>query len=82
MNNEKLNYDNREFVLNTIGVYCAITRLRKGITQKMIASELKCSPQNISLFEHGKVDSGIILFWYVKHGLLDILELWGEIAHG
>lgn len=66
-------------ILATIGEYCAMTRLKKGISQREVARELGCTSQNVSSFERGNNNNALILIWYIKHGLMETLEKWGEI---
>ena len=74
-----VNVENQPKILSTIGEYCAMTRIKKGIMQNTVAKEIGCTPQNISNFERGLNNSALILLWYIKHGLLETLEKWGEI---
>lgn len=74
-----VNVENQPKILSTIGEYCAMTRIKKGIPQNTVAKEIGCTPQNISSFERGLNNSALILLWYIKHGLLETLEKWGEI---
>lgn len=79
MNGTSICVDNQPFILATLGEYCAMTRIKKGIPQHAVAKEIGCTPQNISSFERGLNNSALILLWYIKHGLLETLEKWGEI---
>ena len=79
MNRTKITVENQPFILATLGEYCAMTRIKRGIPQTAVAKEIGCTPQNISNFERGLNNSALILFWYIKHGLIETLEKWGEI---
>lgn len=79
MNGTNICVENQPFILATLGEYCAMTRIKRGISQLAVANEIGCSSQNISSFERGNNNNALILLWYIKHGLLETLEKWGEI---
>lgn len=66
--------------LREVGEACKKLRESIGKTQASVASELKLTPQSISLFECGKLDSIYILSWYVSRGLSipGGAEIWQE----
>lgn len=55
--------------LNTLGLWCRQIRERRGKRQSDVAKELDLTPQSISLFENGRLDSIYILSWYIENGL-------------
>lgn len=67
------------YVLASLGEYCRMTRMKKGLLQLDVAKTIGCSQQNISCFERGENNNAIILLWYIKNGLLEVLEKWGEL---
>ena len=79
MNETAITVENQDFILARLGEYCAMTRLKKGIPQYAVAKEIGCSTQNVSRFEKGGNNNALLLFWYIKHGLLETLKNWGEI---
>lgn len=54
--------------LKEIGNECSLLRISLGITQEQVAKETNSTAGYISLFEHGKVNSAIILNWYIRNG--------------
>ena len=55
--------------LYTLGLLCRQIRELAGKKQSDIAKDLDLTPQSISLFENGRLDSIYILSWYIEHGL-------------
>lgn len=66
-----------------IGAMCGeYRRLYLNVTQAEIAKELDISREAVSRFERGTLCNGLILFWYIQHGLLEWLPIekwngWG-----
>lgn len=54
---------------NRIGQRCADFRRKINYTQQQVADELGYSVYNISAFENGRNDNGIIFAWYLDHGM-------------
>lgn len=79
MKETAITMDNQEIILARLGEYCAMTRLKQGIRQCEVAKEIGCSTQNLSRFENGGNNNALLLYWYIKHGLLETLKNWGEI---
>ena len=63
--------------LKTLGLLCKQTRMIKGATQEELADIIGCTKQNISMFETGKNNNALILWWYIKNGLLEVCDKWG-----
>lgn len=76
---KNLSFDNVPYVLASLGEYCRITRIQSGFRQIDVANETGCSQQNVSFFERGENNNALLLLWYIKHGLLDVLKKWGEL---
>lgn len=76
---KNLNIDNMPYILASLGEYCRMARMKKGLLQLDVAKDIGCSPQNVSCFERGENNNALILLWYIKNGLLEVLEKWGEL---
>ena len=55
--------------LYTLGLLCRQIRGLTGKKQSEVAKDLDLTPQSISLFENGRLDSIYILSWYIENGL-------------
>ena len=74
-----LRVSNSPYILASLGEYCRMTRKNKGLTQYDVARDTEFTQQNISAFERGENNNAVLLLWYIKHGLLEVLEKWGEL---
>lgn len=59
-----------------IGAICKAHRELLGLTQKDVGKDTGYCQRNISAFENGHNDNGIIMLWYIEHGLhgIDIVR--------
>lgn len=55
--------------LKNVGSACQRFRKRIGKRQIDVATDIKCSVENISAFETGRNNSVIILLWYFDNGM-------------
>lgn len=69
----------RNVTIHDIGKSCKIWRRRKGYSQSDVARDTGYSYVNVSAFETGRNDNGMILLWYFLHGftVADIFTLEG-----
>lgn len=74
-----LKASNSPYVLASLGEYCRMARRNKGLNQYDVAQDTGFTQQNISAFERGENNNALLLLWYIKHGLLEVLEKWGEL---
>lgn len=59
-----------------VGRTCKFFRgMRLGKTQAQVAKELRVSREVVNRFENGTFNSYKILFYYIGHGLLDMVPL-------
>ena len=71
-----------------IGAMCGeYRRLYLKMTQAQIAEELDISREAVSRFERGTLCNGLILFWFIQHGLFEWLPIekwngWGGAFNG
>lgn len=74
-----LRTSNSPYILASLGEYCRMTRKNKGLTQDDVAQDTGFTQQNISAFERGENNNAMLLLWYIKYGLMDVLKKWGEL---
>lgn len=55
--------------LTAIGARCQEFRKSAGYAQWCVARDTGYSIETISSFERGRNDNGIILLWYIAHGM-------------
>lgn len=68
--------------LSEMGRRCKQFRVERGYRQIDVAVDTGYSIENISSFETGRNDNGIILLWYFEHGMKPEYLFERGVKHG